>query len=53
VRLDVDIRRVMATAVKVLERHEVGGQVFDDLLEALDAGLAWPHGNGHGESPRS
>jgi hypothetical protein len=53
VRLDVDMRRVMDTAVNVLKRHEVGGEVFDDLLVALDDGLAWPHGNGHGALPRS
>jgi hypothetical protein len=43
----------MDTAVKVLKRHNVGGEVFDDLLEALDAGLAWPHGNGQGTPSRS
>jgi hypothetical protein len=48
VRGDLDLRQVMDMAVKVLKRHEVGGEVFDDLLEALGAGLAWPHGNGHG-----
>lgn len=53
VRLDVDMRRVMDTAVTVLKRHEVAGEVFDDLLVALDAGLAWPHGNGHVAPPRS
>jgi hypothetical protein len=53
VRRDTDLRQVMPVAADVLTQHEVSDEAVDDLLVALDAGLAWPHGNGHGAQSRS
>jgi hypothetical protein len=53
VRRDVDLRRLIDTMGRVLKRNGVPREVLVEIRDTLEAGFAWPHGNGRAASPRS